>query len=252
MAHFPLHYQVHFPKLLIRELDLREWDAYEKFSRSSQIPGVTLIFNEPAATVTLTDHSPTGERHRDDTSVIIINRGDDLTFMLKEGDIATRGGPDQKLIDGSCTITTNDMVVVRHFGSEGGWYIVDVSTIAHVEEPTYFELHQFDLLPVIFGVIPSYRTGHIHFSCDWEGYKTLELWIDGVKFYKWQNVSSGNHVRDFTMTKTQLQTLQRGQRNTYMASIELRTSDRIHWTGGLRVDIPDLAIFAPPSNSPPQ
>ena len=256
MAHFPLHHQVHFPKLPT-ELDLHKWDAYEKLHGTNEAPNITLVFNEPSeATIMLKDHEPTGIRDTDNTSIVLINRGADLTLRLQDSDIAPiYTGGEQKLVDRSCVITKNEIVLVRHFGHSGGWSVDGIGqygSAALVADPMHFELHQFDLLPVLLGVIPTVHTGYIHFSADWPGSKTLELWVDGLKFYKWLNVDSGVHVLDYTMTQTHLQSLQRGRRETYMAKLELRTSDRIHWTGGLRVDIPDLAIFAPPSNSPPQ
>ena len=255
MAHFPLHHQVHFPKLPT-ELDLHKWDSYDKIRGISEVPNVTLVFNEPTkSTITLAYHAPTNVGdHTDNTAVVLINRGADITLNLQENDIEVYTS-NQKLVDGSAVITKDEIVIVRHFGHAGGWSVDGIGqygSAALVADPRHFELHQFDLLPVLLGVIPTVHTGYIHFSADWPGSETLELWVDGLKFYKWLNVDSGVHVLDYTMTQTHLQSLQRGRRETYMAKLELRTSDRIHWTGGLRVDIPDLAIFAPPSNSPPQ
>ena len=96
-----------------------------------------------------------------------------------------------------------------------------------------------------FDMIPRVLSDHIHsdndrlhgiiaFSCDWEGTRTVELWVDGTtKLVKFQNIASGQHVLEYSIPGPVVKGWSR--EGTRMVPLELRTTfntfERILWSG---------------------
>ena len=155
--------------------------------------------------------------------VAVVNRGQPLTFLHSDNQ---NQFPHTIEKDGGAVITARQLDV-----------LINTSDIYGLGD-FFFRMDHFDMTPrVLSDHIHSDNDrlhGIIAFSCDWEGTKTVELWVDGTtKLVKFQNIASGQHVLEYSIPGPVVKGWSRAA--TRMVPLELRTEfrgyERILWSG---------------------
>ena len=157
--------------------------------------------------------------------VVVINRGEPVTLHSSDGESAPSYFP--------YTLYTNETNVIKERGRS-----ITIDRAEFSADTLFFRVDHFDMTPRVLAdhihADNSYLHGILAFSCDWEGSRTVELWVDGeTKLAKFQNIGSGEHVLEYSIPGNAVRSW--SSAGTRMVPLELRTTfntyEQILWSG---------------------
>ena len=215
---------IHFPAVRNGVLDPWRWEAIESHRVDAEFPKHVLILTErEPQTVRIAPHSPPGVRRHggnETAAVTLVNRGAPIT--LEHLPIGSGSGLRTSEVGTGSVLIMSMLVRYESDGTVESEYL-------SFRAPRDDESWRDDLWLRVDSPTDM-AAGKLSISCDWSGTRTLDLYLGGVLKRKWMFVTAGHHALRVVKPSV-FAGLEEGRE----IPAELRVSDRILWTGVVRV-----------------